>query len=423
MVVNTADQGGGAERFSWLLFKGLERRGVESWLLVGDKRTDDPRVLPLYASPYFDYRAYARWRYRAGLPILRWLERRVGLEGFSYPFSAHILELTGPPPDLVVCVNLHGGYFDLRQLSRLSQRVPLVMRPGDGWLFTGHCACPLECARWLRGCGRCPDLKRPPAVARDATRLNWRRKRHIYRKARVYAAAPSQWQMTRLERSMLMPAVRQRRIIRNGVDQTVFRPGSRLAARQALGLPPEGLLALVVSNLGRENPYKDFATLRAALGLLTQDLGCPAAQILVVGGEAPPESWVAVQVRYLPYCVSPARLALYYQAADLLVHPSVEESSSFVIAEALSCGLPVLANRAGSLPAMVADGETGLLVQSRDPEAMARALRHLLADAALRERLARHAAVRARGSLDVERMVDGYLAWFREICANGATGA
>jgi glycosyltransferase involved in cell wall biosynthesis len=260
-------------------------------------------------------------------------------------------------------------------------------------------------------------------MARDATRLNWRRKRHIYRRACVYAAAPSQWQMTRLERSMLLPAVRQRRIIRNGVDQTVFRPAGRLPARQALGLPPEGLLALVVSNLGRDNPYKDFATLRGALGLLAQDPGCPATQILVVGGEAPPESWAAVQVRYLPYCASPARLALYYQAADLLVHPSVEESSSFVIAEALSCGLPVLANRAGAVPEMVADGETGLLVQPRDPEAMARALRRLLADAALRDRLAQHAAARARGSLDVETMADNYLAWFREICADWATGA
>ena len=212
--------------------------GVESWLLGGDKKTDDPHVLALHASPYLLYRPYARWRYRVGLPVLRRLEWRIGPDAFSHPFSPRLFELTGSPPDLVLCANLHGSLFDLRQLSRLSRRVPLLMGPGDGWLFTGPCACPLECRRWLHGCVRCQDLKRPPDVTRDATRLNWRRKRRIYRRARIYAAAPSRWQIARLERSMLMTAVRERRIIRNGVDQAVFGPAPRAATRRALGLPP-----------------------------------------------------------------------------------------------------------------------------------------------------------------------------------------
>ena len=138
-------------------------------------------------------------------------------------------------------------------------------------------------------------------------------------------------------------------------------------------------------------------------------------QILVVGGKAPWESWAAIRVRCLPSCASPARLPLYYRAANLLMHASVEEASSFATAEALSCGLPVLAHRAGSLPEMVSDGETGLLVQPRDPEALARTLRQLLADPALQEPLAQHVA--AHASLDFAIMVDSYPPWVREIYA------
>src|SRR5581483_3374254 len=51
IVVNTADQGGGTERIAWLLFKGFEKRGIDSWMVVGQKRSDDPHVIPIYASP------------------------------------------------------------------------------------------------------------------------------------------------------------------------------------------------------------------------------------------------------------------------------------------------------------------------------------------------------------------------------------
>jgi glycosyltransferase involved in cell wall biosynthesis len=415
VIVNTADLGGGAERFSWLLFKGLERRGVESWLVVGNKRTDDPRVLPLHASPYLDYRPYARWSARVQTGLARWIERRMGLEAFAYPFAARLLEVTGPPPDLIVGVALHGGYFDLRALPALCRSTPVVLCPPDGWLFTGHCACPHECRRWERGCGPCPDLARPPAITRDATRLNWWRKGRIYRRCSVYVAAPSRWQLDRAERSILGPAIRAGRVIPNGVDQTVFRPGSRLAARRTLGLSPDLPVALVVAHLGAANPYKDFAGLRAAL----QHLGAGglAARVLVVGAARPPEHYDRIVVEHRPYTPSVAELARYYQAADLLVHLSKEETFSFVIVEAMSCALPVVASAVGAIPEVVADGLTGLLVPPGDPAATAGTLARVLTDPALRERLSRAAAARARETFDVERMIDTYASWFEEIGA------
>ena len=60
--VNTTDVGGGAERSAWTIFRGLRETGVESWMLVGEKRSDDPWVLPMHSSPYIDYRQFQTGR-------------------------------------------------------------------------------------------------------------------------------------------------------------------------------------------------------------------------------------------------------------------------------------------------------------------------------------------------------------------------
>jgi hypothetical protein len=58
IIVNTADEGGGSERMSMLTLEGFLERGIDTWLLVGDKKTDHPRVMPFYLSPIFDYRPF-----------------------------------------------------------------------------------------------------------------------------------------------------------------------------------------------------------------------------------------------------------------------------------------------------------------------------------------------------------------------------
>jgi glycosyltransferase involved in cell wall biosynthesis len=55
----------------------------------------------------------------------------------------------------------------------------------------------------------------------------------------------------------------------------------------------------------------------------------------------------------------------------------------------MACGLPVVSTDGGSLPEVVADGKTGIIVPARDPQAMAEAIERLMDDADLRERMGR----------------------------------
>jgi glycosyltransferase involved in cell wall biosynthesis len=419
VIVNTADRGGGAERIAMTMLDGFQALGTETWLAVGAKHTDHPRVMKVDGSPHVDYSPHHTGTRRAALAARRQIARRLGLEDFEHPYSRYVLELTGSPPDLVLCENLHGGWFDLRVLPELSLRRPLVLRLADSWTFTGHCACPLGCPRWETGCGRCPDLEIPPAIQRDATRLNWRRKRRIFSGARLFLVAPSRWLMDRARRSLLAPAIAGTKVVPNGVDLGVFTPGDRGAARRSLRLDGDRHLLLYVSNGGDDNPYKDFATIRAAVTGLQGRNGSKPIELLVVGGsgESVEELREGTRIHRLPYCDAPARMAELYRAADAYVHAAPEEAFCLTAAEALACGTPVVAAAEGGIDEVVDHGRTGLLSPPGRPDDLAAALLKVLGDPASGARMGEAGARTARDRFDRDRMVTDVHAWCAEVAA------
>ncbi|MEY2591808.1 MAG: hypothetical protein QOJ67_3792 [Acidimicrobiaceae bacterium] len=399
------------------ILDGFEALGTETWLAVGSKRTEHPRVVEFHSSPHLDYRPHAAGSRSRKAARRREIDHRLGVENFHYPYSRHVLEITGSRPDLVLCNNLHGGFFDLGVLAWLSQQVPVVLRLADSWAFTGHCACPLGCSRWERGCGACPDLAIPPAVTRDATGTNWRRKQRIFSSARLYVVAPSRWMMDRANRSLLAPAIRGEQVVPNGVNLEVFKPGPRLRSRRRLGIDPQRKVLLYVANLGSRNPYKDFPTLLTAVKRLASG-GGRALELLVVGGEGEDERLGEnLKVRHLAYCDSDVRLADLYRAADLYVHAAREENSPVVVAEALACGTPAVVAAGGGTSEVVDHRRTGLVVSPENADALASALLLLLGDPALRERMGADGAASARKRFDRQRMVAHLHSWCHDVTA------
>jgi D-inositol-3-phosphate glycosyltransferase len=81
-------------------------------------------------------------------------------------------------------------------------------------------------------------------------------------------------------------------------------------------------------------------------------------------------------------------LPMLYSAADVVAVPSNYESFGLVAVEAMACGTPVVATRAGGLAFTVEEGVSGLLVPPRSPGALAGALTAVLTDPDLRQTLA-----------------------------------
>lgn len=455
LQVSTADILGGAERIAWSLFQSYRERGHNSWLAVGYKRSSDPGVLLLP-----NHRSFTAWgrlcrilhaslqplesRVRGIWRVSDWLhtwasprreiERRLGIEDFNYPGTHRLLELIPQKPDIVHCHNLHGDYFDLRVLPLFSHEVPTVLTLHDAWLLSGHCAHSFDCERWKTGCGECPDLSIPPAVQRDATAFNWRRKRSLYANSQLYVTTPSRWLMQKVKESVLAPGIVEARIIPNGVDLRVFQPANQKAARAALNLPQDAKVLLFTANGIRKNIWKDFKTMRAAIIQVSHRLREQNLVFIALGEDAPAERLGQAEVRFVPYQKDPGSVARYYQAADIYIHSSRADTFPTTVLEALACGTPVVATAVGGIPEQVKglelpqfglwnfglnryamDKATGVLVPGGDAQAMAAGIEQLSRDESLRRLLGQNAVQDAVKRFDLQRQVDEFLGWYREI--------
>jgi len=184
------------------------------------------------------------------------------------------------------------------------------------------------------------------------------------------------------------------RVVPLGADHQAFRPGLDTAAvRSRYGLDG-GRWLLSVARLSR---HKGIDT---ALQVLARLQGrYPSLQYAIVGTGEEQEALaaeasalgVADRVRFLTD-VPDRDLPALYNCADLYLGISRlmaqrVEGFGISLAEASACGVPVIAGRSGGIPAAVRDGETGVLVDAEQPDAVAETVARLLDDSAGRARL------------------------------------
>ena len=191
-------------------------------------------------------------------------------------------------------------------------------------------------------------------------------------------------------------------IVPPGVDHAFFSPGDKRGARFALGLGDHPVLLFA----GRIQPLKGLTVAIAALAELSDTH--PDAMLLVVGGASGVEGQAELEaaaslvsalgltdrVRFVapqPHHL----LSTYYRAADVCIVPSRSESFGLVALEAAACGTPVVAAAVGGLLTLVDDGVTGFLIDNRDPQEFAFAIRGILDSPEVAESLSSAAATLA----------------------------
>lgn len=442
LQVSSSDAAGGAEKAAYELFQTYAQQGYTSSLAVGQRRTQDESVFEIpndafrakwakmwlkAASPATRYVKSVRgaWRLQnflisVGQPR-RWLQTFEGHEDFDFPATEHLLSFFQPKPDILHCHNLHGGYFDLRQLPQLAQEIPLLLTLHDAWALSGHCAFSFDCDRWKTGCGACPDLTIDPPLVRDGTAYNWLRKKGIYARSRFYLATPSRWLMGKVMNSMLTPGIIESRVIYHGVDLTIYKPEDVSHVRRQLAIPGEATVILFSANGIRKNSAKDYLAMRKAIALVAARSPHKHHLFFAVGEDAPLEKIGQAEIRFIPFQRNPRDVARYCQAADLYIHAAKSEVWGRSITEALACGTPVVATAVGGIPEQIKDGETGFLVPKGDAEAMADKMLAIIGDKSLRQRMGERASEDVRKRFNLERHADDYLHWYGEIIERFST--
>ena len=192
-------------------------------------------------------------------------------------------------------------------------------------------------------------------------------------------------------------------VIHNGI--ALDRP--RRPSRSAAG--PVTLLSV-----GRLRAPKDFRTLLHAMAAL--DRGTARLRI---AGDGPDRAELEHEIARLGLGSVVELLGTrddvdeLLAGADVFVLSSASEGLPMSVLEAMAAGLPVVASAVGGVPELVRDGETGALVPPGDSAALASALRTIVADPALRERLGEAGRRRAEQEFSLARFEREHLALYR----------
>ena len=118
------------------------------------------------------------------------------------------------------------------------------------------------------------------------------------------------------------------------------------------------------------------------------------------------------KVHFIPFV---DRIQDWLSQADLLIHPSEMESFGLVSLEAMSCGVPVVAYRAGGLPEVVSDGVNGYLLEVGDVAGAVEKATSLLRERDRWESFSREGQETARSRFSLGRVVPRYEKYFREV--------
>ncbi|GGO51789.1 mannosyltransferase [Roseovarius pacificus] len=210
-------------------------------------------------------------------------------------------------------------------------------------------------------------------------------------------------------------------VIHHGIDVERFAPvADKAALRAELGLPQDKVL---VGCFGRIRPQKgnDLFT-DMMLRLLPER---PDAVAVMMGGvtdqfrdfhKALVDKVAAagLQDRFLFLPEDPHwDVSRWFKALDLYIAPQRWEGFGLTPLEAMACGSPVVATRAGAFEELVQDGQTGTLVDIENLEAMTAATARLLDDANLRTEWARNARAHAETHCRIEQEAEALCAIYR----------
>jgi glycosyltransferase involved in cell wall biosynthesis len=234
------------------------------------------------------------------------------------------------------------------------------------------------------------------------------------------------WLLRRLAAHIVFVAANNRRrfhgaelpassVIYNGVDLSVFHPGSRIA---------DGPVTVgFISNLvGRKRPewliraagrlVREGADLRVLLAGNDFSGGARAKELLALAQS----EGIAERYAYLgPRSDVPDVL----RSIDILVLPSQRDKEAFprIVVEGMACGVPVVATAVAGIPEAVVDGETGALVDPDDFEGFVGAVRTLANDAELRRRCGAAAVARCRALFSMDANAAAISQVYRSVTA------
>lgn len=412
LQINTLDKKGGAAKVAYSLKIELEKIGHETSMFVGRKYSDEKNIKLLN-----DVRSFSS---RVRKKLAFYLANDIDL--FS---SEHILKtLEFKLANIIHCHNLHGNYFNLSTLEKISRIKPVIWTFHDMWPITAHCGHTFDGSTLSINSGQagspqagkiknsgffaCPALDTPPAIAWHNEKYLEKRKSGIYNKSGFHIVTPSKWLADKVSQSILKN--KPLSVIYNGIDESVFKPYNKAECRQLLNLPQDKQIILIVAKRGQSNPWKGGNYAQETIRAFKGD---SRAFFVDLGGDTNKDGGMLKTVSYIS---DQTTLAKYYSAADILLYPSIADNCPLVVLEAMACGLPIVSFNTGGIPELVEHKINGYIAEYKNTNDLKIGIEYLLNLPSQEiEKMKRYSMDKIAANFTIEKMTSQYLNLYSQL--------
>ncbi len=409
IILNTSDNEGGAAIATYRLHHGLRSIGVNSWMMVQEKKTDDYTVIgprtrrervAAFFSQYLDTLAARIYRKRENKIFSpAWVPDELACKAAALK------------PDIVHLFWVNWGFMRLETLGRFKS--PIVWTLHDMWPFTGGCHYDNECGKFRQSCGKCPALH--SNRDHDLSRRIWERKRKSWAGVPFVVVATSHW-LADMARSSSLFKDQRIEVIPNGIDADKFKPLDKQVARAAYGLPHDKHLILFSAFNAATDERKGNQFLVKALEKMAMAGWGQTTELVIIGASAPenpPD--LGMKVHYMGRLHDEISQVVLYSAADVTVAPSMQENLSNTVMESLACGTPVVAFDIGGMPDMIAHQVNGYLAKPFDSDELAGGIMWVLENNDRRDMISQRARQMAVERYALKSVANQYLALYQDI--------
>jgi len=353
------DEGGGASKAVMRLHKSLLTNNIDSYVLVQIKKGDNFRILTnnsiLNRISYF-------FRFYLSRILLKFFlkthnQNLHSLQLFSGSFVNYI---NNSDFDIIHLHWFQHEMLSVYDISKISK--PIVWTLHDMWPFCGseHIT---DTKRHILGY---KSTNRPSFESGfDFNLFTWNRKMKFWRN-QLQLIAPSKWMADEAHSSLLFNSW-PIKFIPNTLDTNIYKPISKIFARDLFGLPKNEILLLYGAIQGSKYHNKGFDLIEEVFNYLTSNYENLSFQIVIFGqSETKEKSSICYPIKYMGHIYDDITLALLYSACDVLLVPSRIESFCQTASEAQSCGTPVVCFNTSGLKTTVKHLESGYLAKTFD---------------------------------------------------------
>lgn len=401
LIIGTTDCKGGAASVGWNIGETLRSRGYSVKYIVGFKFSGSTHVhelkkpwLTSTLEKYLPYHFTGIYRHFCSFILANDIGRGAGSEILDHAWYKDA--------DIILCQNLHGSYFKLETLSRMSQNKKVFWTLHDMWAISGNCVYTDDPEVWKSGTrAKVSIMEYPPMLWNNAKYL-WSKKRDIYRNSpTLFIIVPSKWLGDKVKESILKD--KRLSVIYNGINTDTFKPGDKIQLREKYGLPQNVRIVSFVAQGGGYDPRKGWNYIEDIARSYEAD---PSVLFMCIGGG---KSVQVNNILYVPNISDKKILSEHYALSDAFLFTSLAENCPLVVLEAMSCGLPVVSFDVGGVPELVGHKKNGYISKYKDDIELSLGLKWVLGLSSKElDKISKSNRSEIQSKYSIDKMVDAY---------------